>query len=72
MADGWLEDDRYGTFSSIVERTSAPLQKGDMLLTTLSIKRDDAYSDKNTEHGTTTEAEDLIIELTMHLFQIDQ
>ena len=46
MADGWLEDDRYGTFSSIVERTSAPLQKGDMLLTTLSIKRDDAYSDK--------------------------
>lgn len=27
---------------------------------------------KNTEHGTTTEAEDLIIELTMHLFQIDQ
>ena len=44
LADGWLEDNRYGTFSDIVERTSAPLKKGDMVLTTLQIERDDAHS----------------------------
>lgn len=44
LADGWLEDNRYGTFSDIVERTSAPLKKGDMVLTTLRIERDDAHS----------------------------
>lgn len=43
MADGWLEDNRYGTFSNIVERTDQPLMKGDMILTTLRITRDDAY-----------------------------
>lgn len=43
MADGWLEDNRYGTFSDIVERTDQPLMKGDMILTTLRITRDDAY-----------------------------
>lgn len=42
MADGWLEDDRYGTFSDIVARTDAPLIKGDMILTTIRICRDDA------------------------------
>ena len=42
MADGWLEDNRYGTFADIVERTDAPLMKGDMILTTLKIERDDA------------------------------
>lgn len=44
MADGWLEDNRYGTFADIVNRTDAPLMKGDMILTTLSITRDDAHS----------------------------
>ena len=42
MADGWLEDNRYGTFVDIVNRTDAPLMKGDMILTTLRIERDDA------------------------------
>lgn len=42
MADGWLEDNQYGTFADIVERTDAPLMKGDMILTTLKIERDDA------------------------------
>lgn len=42
MADGWLEDNRYGTFADIVERTDAPLMKGDMILTTIKIERDDA------------------------------
>lgn len=42
MVDGWLEDNRYGTFADIVERTDAPLMKGDMILTTIKIERDDA------------------------------
>ena len=44
MADGWLEDNRFGTFSAIVERTNKQLQAGDMVLTTLHITRDDRYS----------------------------
>lgn len=44
MADSWLEDNRFGTFSDIVKRTNEPLQKGDYILTTLSIQRDDTYS----------------------------
>ena len=43
MADGWLEDNRYGTFNDIVQRTDRPLMKGDMVLTTLSITRDDYF-----------------------------
>lgn len=44
MADGWLEDNRFGTFSAIVERTNQQLQAGDMVLTTLTITRDDRYA----------------------------
>lgn len=44
MADGWLEDNRFGTFSNIVKRTNQQLQAGDMVLTTLTITRDDRYS----------------------------
>ena len=44
MADGWLEDNRYGSFADIIKRTNAPLKKGDMVLTTIRITRDDAYS----------------------------
>ena len=44
MADGWLEDNRFGTFSEIVKRTDQPLQVGDMVLTTLRITRDDRYA----------------------------
>lgn len=43
MADGWLEDNRFETFSAIVERTNQQLQVGDMVLTTLTITRDDRY-----------------------------
>lgn len=43
-ADGWIEDNRFGTFSEIVERTNAqPMSVGDMVLTTLRITRDDYY-----------------------------
>ena len=44
MADGWLEDNRFGTFSDIVERTNQQLQAGDVVLTTLRITRDDRYA----------------------------
>lgn len=44
MADGWLEDNRFGTFDDIVNRTNQSLQVGDMVLTTLRITRDDLYS----------------------------
>lgn len=47
MADGWLEDNRYGTFNDIVQRTDRPLMKGDMVLTTLSITRDDYFRTHN-------------------------
>ena len=47
MADGWLEDNRYGTFADIVKRTDMPLLKGDMILTTMTITRDDANSYKS-------------------------
>mgnify|MGYP001851731799 len=33
MADGLPEDNRFGTFSEIVEHTDQPLQVGDMVLT---------------------------------------
>ena len=43
-ADGWIEDNRFGAFSEIVERTNAqPMNTGDMILTTLRITRDDYY-----------------------------
>ena len=44
MADGWLEDNRFGTFADIVERTDQPMQVGDMVLTTIYITRDDLYN----------------------------
>lgn len=44
LADGWLEDNRFGSFSDIVDRTDQPLKVGDMVLTTLHISRDDRYS----------------------------
>lgn len=44
MADGWLEDNRFGTFADIVKRiNSQPLKVGDMVLTTILITRDDRY-----------------------------
>lgn len=44
MADGCIEDNRYGTFSDIVERIgNQPMMVGDMVLTTLTITRDDRF-----------------------------
>ena len=44
MADGWIEDTRFGTFMEILEKTNRPLKKGDMVLTTMKIERDDALN----------------------------
>ena len=44
MAEGWIEDIRFGSFADIVERTNnQPLQVGDQVLTTIRITRDDIY-----------------------------
>lgn len=40
-ADGWIENDKYGTFQDIIEHTNAPLKKGDYVLTVQQITRDD-------------------------------
>lgn len=52
MADGWLEDNRFGTFSEIVKRTDQDLKAGDMVLTTLYITRDDRYAGRYGGHPT--------------------
>ncbi len=43
MADAWLEDNRFGSFSDIVDRTQLQFMVGDMVLTTMHITRDDRY-----------------------------
>lgn len=37
MADGWLDDNRYGTFGEMIERSNASVKKGDYILTTSSL-----------------------------------
>lgn len=42
MADGWLEDDRFGTLEDILKRTNHEvMKKGDTILTLMRITRDD-------------------------------
>ena len=44
MAEGWIEDSRFGSFADIVGRTNdQPLQVGDQVLTTIRVTRDDTY-----------------------------
>lgn len=43
MADGWIEDNRFGTFQSIIEDTDKELRVGDHVLTVQSVTRDDAH-----------------------------
>lgn len=42
MADGWIEDNTYGTWMDIVKATFGDLKKGDRVLTVQRITRDDA------------------------------
>lgn len=43
VADGWLEDNRFGTFTDIVKKTDLPLKKDDHVLTVMRITRDDIH-----------------------------
>lgn len=43
MADGWIEDNRFGTFQDIIDITNQPLRVGDRVLTVQSVTRDDAH-----------------------------
>lgn len=49
MADGWLEDNTYGTWVDILKATAGEMKKGDMVLTIQYITRDDAYSSAGTQ-----------------------
>ncbi len=44
MADGWIADNRFGSFADIVKKTDQPLMVGDSILTTQTITRDDIYT----------------------------
>ena len=47
-ADGWLEDNRFGSFADIVKMThEQPIAKNDMILTTMRITRDDMCCNYN-------------------------
>ena len=50
MADGWLEDNTYGTWVDILKATAGEMKKGDMVLTIQYITRDDAYSSSGTQY----------------------
>lgn len=44
LAEGWVVDNRYGTFVSMVEKSKdIPLKEGDMVLTGMNIGRDDRW-----------------------------
>lgn len=44
FADGWIDDKKYGDFCDIISRVSKlSMKKGDMVLTTMHITRDDSY-----------------------------
>lgn len=49
-ADNWLSDDRYGDFADIISRTKCKFKKGDIVLTTQHITRDDAYGYNSTRY----------------------
>lgn len=48
LADGWLTEDRYGSFADMLKKSShIPLAKGDTVLTGAILERDDAGSQYN-------------------------
>ncbi len=42
MADGWIEDNTYGSWQDILDSSNGEIKKGDMVLTMQRITRDDA------------------------------
>lgn len=51
-ADGWIEDNTYGSMQDIITHTSKPLKKGDMVLTMSRITRDDANFGSTSQYAT--------------------
>lgn len=47
MADGTLTDNRFGSFGDIVDRCNETIKKGDMILTTMSLRAEVPYWNKN-------------------------
>lgn len=46
MADGWIEDNTYGSWQDILDSSNGEIKKGDMVLTMQRITRDDAGDNK--------------------------
>lgn len=46
MADGWIEDNTYGSWQDILDSSNGEIKKGDMVLTMRRITRDDAGDNK--------------------------
>lgn len=46
MADGWIEDNTYGSWQDILDSSNGEIKKGDMVLTMQRITRDDVYDSK--------------------------
>ena len=46
MADGWIEDNTYGSWQDILDSSNGEIKKGDMVLTMQRITRDDVYDFK--------------------------
>ena len=57
MADGWIEDNTYGSWKDILDSSNGEIKKGDMVLTMQRITRDDAgdfkrrYEKYNNDRG---------------------
>lgn len=57
MADGWIEDNTYGSWQDILDSSNGEIKKGDMVLTMQRITRDDAgdfkrrYEKYNNDRG---------------------
>lgn len=46
MADGWIEDNTYGSWKDILDSSNGEIKKGDMVLVMQRITRDDVYDFK--------------------------
>lgn len=46
-AEGWIEDNTYGTYEDILNKSKdIPLKEGDFILTTMNIGRDDSFKER--------------------------
>ena len=51
-AEGWIEDNTYGTYEEILNKSKdIPLKEGDFILTTMNIGRDDDFRSRNDSYN---------------------